>query len=231
MLADDHLVVRQGLRSLLEHNGFDVVAEAADGHEAIKLARAVRFDVAVLDICMPKMNGVDTAREILAVAPDTGIVMLTVHAEERQIAAALQAGVRGYVPKTRAADELINAISEVAAGGTYLSPQVSAVVLGAYLTGNTIGRDPLTLREREVLQLVAEGRTSKDIAEVLSVTVRTAESYRSRLKTKLDIHDTAGLVRYAIRRGIVHLATTFYCASSSMELAVDWCCASADLLL
>jgi DNA-binding NarL/FixJ family response regulator len=206
LLADDHLVVRQGLRSLLEHGGFDVVGEAADGHEAIQLARTVRFDVAVLDICMPRMNGVDSAREILSVAPHGHIVVLTVHIEERQIADAFRAGIRGYVLKTQAADELIHAIRHVAAGGTYMSPHVSSVLLTAYLTGGAIGEDPLTSRERQVLQLVAEGKSTKDIADLLGVTAKTAESYRAHVKAKLDIHDTAGLVRYAIRQGLIPLS-------------------------
>jgi two-component system, NarL family, response regulator NreC len=216
LLADDHLVVRQGLRSLLEHNGLEVVAEASDGHEAIQIARAVRFDVAVLDISMPRVNGVDTAREILSAAPHCRIVMLTVHAEERQIAAAFRAGVRGYILKTQAADELINAIREVSAGGTYLSPHVSGILLDAYLAGSRIDTDPLTLREREVLQLVAEGKTTKEIAHALGVTAKTAEVYRSRLKTKLDVHDTASLVRCAIRLGVIHLAACWSCAVSSI---------------
>jgi two-component system, NarL family, response regulator NreC len=211
LLADDHLVVRQGLRSLLEHHGLEVVAEAADGHEAIQLARTIRFDVAVLDISMPRVNGVDTAREILSAAPHCRIIVLTFHADERQIAAAFRAGVRAYILKTQAADELINAIREVASGGTYMSPHVSGVLLRAYLSGNTIADDPLTRRERQVLQLVAEGRTTKEMAGALGVTVKTAECYRSRLKAKLNVHDTAGLVRYAIRHGIIQLAVCWYC--------------------
>jgi DNA-binding NarL/FixJ family response regulator len=216
LLADDHQVVRQGLRSLLEHHGLEVVAEAADGHEAIEFARTTRFDVAVLDISMPRVNGVDTAREILALTPHGRIVVLTVHVEERQIAAAFRAGVRGYILKTQAADELLNAIREVAAGGTYMSPHVSRVLLDAYLSGSKIDEDPLTLREREVLQLVAEGKTAKEIAHSLGVTAKTAEVYRSRLKTKLDVQDTAGLVRCAIRLGIIHLSAYWSCASSSI---------------
>lgn len=206
LLADDHVIVRQGLKSLLERNGLEVVAEAADGTDAIQLARAVRFDVAVLDIGMPRLNGIDTAREILAIVPQARIVVLTVHAEERQIAAAFRAGVRGYILKTQALEELVTAIREVSAGGTYVSPQVADVLLGAFLTGTSAAEDPLTRREREVLRLIAEGKTTKEIAEALGVTVKTAESYRSRLKTKLDIHDTAGLVRYAIRYGLVQLS-------------------------
>jgi two-component system response regulator NreC len=210
LLADDHEVVRQGLRVLLEHGGFDVVGQAADGHEAICLARTVHFDVGVLDLGMPRMNGVDAAREILVIAPHCHILALTVHAEERQIAAAFRAGVRGYVIKTQAADELIHAIREVATGGSYMSPQVSSILLGAYLTGSTIGADPLTPRERHVLQLVAEGKSTKEVADLLGVTAKTAESYRSRVKAKLDIHDTAGLVRYAIREGLVALSSAWW---------------------
>jgi DNA-binding NarL/FixJ family response regulator len=203
LLADDHIVMRAGLRALLEHHGLDIVGEAVDGDEAVKLARQVHFDVGLLDIAMPRMNGIDAAREILRHAPRCHIIVLTVHAEERQIAAAFRAGIRGYVIKTQAADELIQAIREVSGGGTYLSPQVSTILLDAYLAGSRIAADPLTARERQVLQLVAEGRSTKEVAQLLGVTAKTAESYRSRLKTKLDIHDTAGLVRYAIREGLV----------------------------
>ena len=203
LLADDHIVMRAGLRALLEHHGLDIVGEAVDGDEAVKLARQVHFDVGLLDIAMPRMNGIDAARAILRHAPRCHIIVLTVHAEERQIAAAFRAGIRGYVIKTQAADELIQAIREVSGGGTYLSPQVSTILLDAYLAGSRIAADPLTARERQVLQLVAEGRSTKEVAQLLGVTAKTAESYRSRLKTKLDIHDTAGLVRYAIREGLV----------------------------
>ena len=210
LLADDHLVVRQGLRSLLEQGGFVVVGEATDGQEAVRLARTVRFDVAVLDVSMPRMNGIDSAREIMSFAPNSRIVMLTVHTEERQIADALRAGIRGYIIKTQAADELINAIREVAGGGTYVSPQVSTLLLAAYINGSALGRDPLTVRERQVLQLVAEGRTTKEVASSLGVTAKTAECYRSRLKVKLGIHDTAGLVRYAIRHGLIQLGASWF---------------------
>ena len=210
LLADDHLVVRQGLRSLLEQGGFVVVGEATDGQEAVRLARTVRFDVAVLDVSMPRMNGIDSAREIMSFAPNSRIVMLTVHTEERQIADALRAGIRGYIIKTQAADELINAIREVAGGGTYVSPQVSTLLLAAYINGSALGRDPLTVRERQVLQLVAEGRTTKEVASSLGVTAKTAECYRSRLKVKLGIHDTAGLVRYAIRHGLIQLCASWF---------------------
>jgi DNA-binding NarL/FixJ family response regulator len=205
LLADDHFVVRKGMRSLLESGGFEIVGEAADGHEAVKLAGEVRYDVAVLDLCMPRMNGLDAAREILAKAPAARIVVLTMVVEEPQVKAAFRAGARGYVLKTQAGDDLLHAVREVSAGHRYVSPRVSSVLLDSYLTGGTIGNDPLTSRERQLLQLVAEGKSTKEVADVLGVTVKTAECYRSRLKEKLDIHHTAGLVCYAIRAGVIQL--------------------------
>ncbi len=203
ILADDHKIVRQGLRALLEREGLEVAGEASDGREAVHLARAHGPDVAVLDLSMPLLNGVEAAREILHTRPETGVILLTVHTEEYQVVTALRAGIRGYVIKTQAADELVRAIREVADGGMYLSPGVSRIVVGAYLAGGELPPDPLTPRERQVLQLVAEGRTTKEVAALLGLSVKTAESYRSRIMEKLDIHETAGLVRYAIRRGLI----------------------------
>ena len=203
ILADDHKVVRQGLRALLEREGLEVVGEASDGREAVQLAHAHTPDVAILDLSMPQLNGVEAAREIVHVRPETGVILLTVHTEEYQVVTALRAGIRGYVIKTQAADELVRAIREVAEGGMYLSPGVSRIVVGAYLAGSELPADPLTPRERQVLQLVAEGRTTKEVAALLGLSVKTAESYRSRIMEKLDIHETAGLVRYAIRRGLI----------------------------
>jgi two-component system response regulator NreC len=206
LLADDHQVVRQGFRALLEREGVQVVAEAANGREAVRLAADHSPDVALLDLSMPELNGVEAAREILHGSPRTGVVLLTMHTEEHQIVAALRAGIRGYILKTQAADELIQALREVAGGGTYLSPGVSRVVVGAYLAGADAKSDPLTARERQVLQLIAEGKTTKEVATALTLSVNTAESYRARIMEKLNIHDTAGLVRYAIRRGLIQAA-------------------------
>ena len=203
LLADDHDMVRQGFRALLEREGVEVVGEAADGREAIRLAEALEPDVAVLDLSMPGLNGLDAARTILKSRPKLGVVLLTMHTEEQHIVAALRAGVRGYVVKTQAADALTHAIRQVAAGLTYLTPSVTQVVVNAYLAGREAPPNPLTPRECEVLQLVAEGRTTKEIATLLDLTVKSAESYRARIMEKLDIHDTAGLVRYAIRRGVI----------------------------
>ena len=203
ILADDHQIVRQGIRTLVERQGVQVVAEAADGLTLIEQVRLHLPDLAIVDVSMPGLNGIDATRQMLAALPTLAVVLLTMHDEELHVSAALRAGVRGYVLKTQAADELLDAIRTVSMGGTYLSPKVSRMVVSAYVSGMDSAADPLSARERIVLQLIAEGRTTKDIAATLNLTVKTAESYRARLMEKLDIHDTAGLVRYAIRRGVI----------------------------
>jgi two-component system, NarL family, response regulator NreC len=203
VLADDHLLVRQGLRALLEREGMLVAGEASDGDEAVRLIPQVRPDVAVLDISMPVLNGLDAAREILKTCEGTKIVLLTRHDEDQYVTEALRAGVKGYVLKNQAATDLIHAIQEVCRGEIYLSPGITRAVVHAYLSKSEVRADPLTARERQVLQLVGEGKSTKDIATLLGISVKTAESHRTRLMRKLDIHETASLVRYAIRRGIV----------------------------
>ena len=205
LLADDHLVVREGLRSLLEAAGFKVVGEARDGREALKLARMLEPEVTVMDIGMPGLNGVDACRELLREVPEMRIIVLTVHGEDAYVIEALRSGARGYVLKTQAGSDLVRAIGEVTQGRIYLSPSVSSAVVQAFLAGSTSPADPLTPREREVLQLVAEGRSTKEVAGILGVSVKTAETHRTRLMTKLDIHHTAGLVHYAIRRGLIRV--------------------------
>lgn len=203
LLADDHQVVRQGLRALLEREGFKVVAEAADGRDAVRLAQSAHPDVVVLDLAMPSLNGVDAAREILRDSSRVKAVILTMHTEDPYVLEALRAGISGYVLKTQAGDDLVQAIREVVRGSIYLSPGVSRVVVDAYRAKTDLPPDPLSPREHEVLQLVAEGKTTKEVASVLGISVKTAESHRTRIMSKLDIHETAGLVRYAIRRGLV----------------------------
>ena len=205
LLADDHLVVREGLRSILEAAGFKVVGEARDGREALKLARVLEPEVTVMDIGMPGLNGVDACRELLREVPEMRIIVLTVHGEDAYVIEALRSGARGYVLKTQAGSDLVRAIGEVTQGKIYLSPSVSSAVVQAFLAGSTSPADPLTPREREVLQLVAEGRSTKEVAGILGVSVKTAETHRTRLMTKLDIHHTAGLVHYAIRRGLIRV--------------------------
>jgi two-component system response regulator NreC len=203
VLADDHPVVRQGVKTLLERDTFEVVGEAADGLEAIALAEQLSPDVVVLDLAMPKDNGLGAVHEIRRVSPRSKMVLLTMYTEEHYVLEALRSGVKGCVSKTQAPEHLLEAIREVCAGGVYLSPRVSGAVVQAYLSKTDVPRDPLSGRERQVLQLITEGKTTKEIAAILGVTVKTAESHRSKLMEKLDIHSTAGLVRYAIRRGLV----------------------------
>ena len=203
ILADDHLIVRQGLRSILEKESHAVVGEAGDGREAIRLAQELSPDIAVLDLSMPLLNGLDAAREIVKVSSQTKIILLTMHTEDPYVMEALRAGIRGYLLKTQAAQDLVQAIHEVSRGSMYLSPGISRAVVEAYLAKSELPPDPLTPREREVLQLIAEGKTTKEAAGVLGVSVKTAESHRTRIMEKLEIHETATLVRYAIRRGLI----------------------------
>jgi two-component system, NarL family, response regulator NreC len=203
VLGDDHPLVRQGVRRLLEREEFEVLGEASDGLEVISLAEQFHPDVIVLDLSMPTLNGIGAVRELARVSPLTKVIILTMHTEEHHILEALRAGVKGCVSKTQAPEHLLQAIREVCRGGVYLSPSVSGVVVQGYLSKSEQPYDPLTNRERQVLQLIAEGKTTKEIAVILGVSVKTAESHRSSLMSKLDIHSTAELVRYAIRRGLV----------------------------
>ena len=203
LLADDHALVRQGLKAFLERQGFQVVCEASNGQEALRMAEKTRPDVAILDINMPVLNGLDAAREIQKSSPKTKVVLLTKHDDDWYVREALRAGVRGYVLKIQVADDLIHAIQEVCRGSIYLSPGISRAVVDAYLSKNRVPTDPLSSRERQVLQLVGEGKSTKDIAFQLGICAKTAESHRTRLMRKLDIHETASLVRYALRRGLI----------------------------
>jgi DNA-binding NarL/FixJ family response regulator len=203
MIADDHVMVRQGLRALLEREKYKVVGEASEGREAVQVAKDLHPDVCLLDLAMPVLNGMDCCREILKDVPRTRIIMLTMHAEDHYVLAALRSGAAGYVVKSRAAADLLQAIREVQRGHFYLSPGVSGAVVSAYLAKSDLPADSLTPRERQVLQLIAEGRTTKEAAAILEISVKTAETHRSRLMQKLEVHETAGLVRHAIRLGVV----------------------------
>jgi two-component system response regulator NreC len=203
VLADDHVLVRQGLKSLLEREHFQVMAEASDGQDAVRLIETHHPDVAILDISMPTLNGIDAARGLSRTAPKTRVILLTQHEEEQYIHEALEAGVKGYVLKNQVANDLIQAIRQVCRGEFYLSPGISRAVMEAYRNKSERPADPLTVRERQVLQLIAEGKSTKDTASVLGISVKTAESHRMRLMQKLNIHETASLVRYAVRRGLI----------------------------
>ena len=200
VLADDHVLVRQGLKTLLQSAGFVVAGEAADGREAVRLVRSENPDVAVLDISMPQFNGLNAALELGRLCPRVKLVVLTQHDEPQYVTEALRCGVKGYVLKSQAARDLVQAIEGVCRGEVYLSPGVASAVAEAYLAPQHTAA--LSVRERQVLQLIAEGHSTKAIATRLAIRAKTVESHRSKLMQKLDIHDTASLVRYAIRHGV-----------------------------
>ena len=204
LLADDHALVREGLRALLaRESDMHVVAEASDGREAVVLAKETRPDVVALDLSMPLLNGLDAGRQIVTWERPPRVILLTAHTDDRYVVEAIRSGVHGYVLKKQAAADLVRAIREVAAGGVYLSPGISLTLVEAIRSPKGAPEEPLTAREREVLQLVAEGKTTKEIAGVLGVSVKTADAHRTRLMQKLDIHDVASLTRYAIREGLI----------------------------
>jgi two-component system response regulator NreC len=203
LLAEDHVVVRQGLRSLMESSGFEVVAEAGDGQEAISLAEKFHPDLAIFDISMPVLNGIEAARTVKQVSPQTKIILLTMFFDHPNVREGLRAGVRGVVVKTNAFDELLRAIDTVCKGKTYLSPDAANILVEDYLTICPASDNPLRDRERQVLQLVAEGKTCKEIATILGISIKTAEWHKMKIMEMLDIHNTAGLVRYAVRQGLI----------------------------
>ncbi|HXB68543.1 MAG TPA: response regulator transcription factor [Candidatus Acidoferrales bacterium] len=204
IIADDHWIFRHGLRFLLENEGFTVLGEASNGHEAVKLTEKFRPDVVVMDFSMPQLNGLDAAKEIRRVSPRSKVILLTAHREQHYVLEALSVGVKGYVLKSEGATMVGEAIQEVNRGNAYLSPGIARFAVDSFVGKCADGPvEVLSPRELQVLQLVAESNTTKKIAELLNLTVKAAESCRTALMGKLDIHETASLVRYAVRRGIV----------------------------
>jgi DNA-binding NarL/FixJ family response regulator len=203
ILADDHLIVRQGLRLVLEKEHIEVLGEASDGPEAVRLIQELLPEVAVLDLDMPGLDGLAVLRETARLSPQTRTIILTRHMEEPYAVEALRIGARGYVLKTQAGTDLAAAIRHVHRGEVYLSPKISKSVVDAYLSSSDGPNGKLSVRERQVLQLVGEGHPTKKIASLLGISVKTADSHRTKIMDKLNIHQTAGLVRYAIRNGLV----------------------------
>jgi DNA-binding NarL/FixJ family response regulator len=207
VLADDHTVVRQGIRKLLEtREDFRIVGEASDGEEAVKLVLEKKPDVALMDIWMPRLSGIDATRRIGKKGIDTKVLVLSMHESRDYVEEVLRAGAAGYIVKNAAAEDLLDAIDAVRDGVSYLSPAITQQVVDAIARpapAPASGLSVLTDREREVLQLIAEGLSSKEIAAMLGVSLKTVDSHRSNLMEKLDIHKVSGLVRFAIRTGLV----------------------------
>ncbi|MCM2358425.1 MAG: response regulator transcription factor [Geobacteraceae bacterium] len=210
LLADDHKIVRDGLRSLLEkEEGMEVIAEADTGRAAVRLAALLAPEVVLMDIAMPELNGIEAARQIIAAVPGCKVIALSMHADKRYVMEMLKAGASGYLLKDSAFEELAHAIRTALDNRTYLSPQVSELVIGDYVQqlqkGNGSAFSVLSPREREVLQLLAEGNSTAQIAAGLHVSVKTVETYRQHIMEKLNIRNIAELTKYAIREGITSL--------------------------
>lgn len=207
LLADDHSLVRAGIRSLLDNiHGVEVVAETGDGRSVLRLVKEQQPDVVLLDIAMPILNGLEAAARISKDYPRIPVIMLSMHANEEYVLQALRAGAAGYLLKDAATDELNIAIRSVINGKKFMSPGISKTLIDDYLDNNVRARSPLerlTARQREILQLVAEGRTTRQIAGLLSVSIKTVETHRAQLMDRLEIRDVPGLVRYAIRTGLI----------------------------
>lgn len=210
ILADDHQLVRAGLRALLQSfEDVEVLAECSNGHDTLECVAKLRPDVLLLDLTMPGLNGLDVARRVPALSTNTRVLVLSMHAGPEYVAQALRAGVSGYLIKDSAVEELRVALDSLSAARPYLSPAISQTVLHGFLrTGKApadaaLELDKLTARQREVLQLIAEGHSTRDIAGRLGLSAKTVESHRGQLMDRLDIHDVPGLVRFAIRVGLV----------------------------
>lgn len=209
LLADDHTLVRQGFRKLLEERPeWEVVAEAGDGREAVRLAEQFKPDICILDVAMPLLNGIEATRQIARRVPTTRILVLSMYSDEAYVAQILQAGAAGYILKDSVGVDLIHAVSEVARGKSFFSPIIARVMLDDYvrqLTDKGVADrfESLSDREREVFQLVAEGKVNKEIATLLSISLSTVETHRARIMEKLDLHSAAEIVLYAVRRGVI----------------------------
>ncbi len=211
VLADDHRMLREGIRALLERqDDIEVVGEAADGREAVRLVSQLRPDVVVMDVSMPLLNGIEATRQIRRDCPTARVLTLTVHESQDYVAQLLAAGASGYIIKRAGGDELVSAVRAVHRGEAFLHPSIAKVVIQDYVQRLQAGQglsaqDVLTDREREVLQLIAEGYTNREIADLLHLSIKTVQNHRSNIMRKLDLHDRGELIKYAIQQGIIHL--------------------------
>jgi len=211
LIADDHRIMREGLRSLLERSGnFECIAEADDGHQAVKLALELRPDIVIMDIAMPNLNGIEATRQIKSELPEVEVVVLSMHATRNYVMQVLQAGASAYLLKDSAFEELSTALLAISRGGMYLSPAIAKTAalanLKAGASGGVTGQvEHLTKRELQVLQLIAEGKSTKDIAARLDLSVKTVETHRKQIMDKLEIRSIAGLTKYCIREGLTTL--------------------------
>lgn len=209
LLADDHTIVRQGLRRIIEeHPDWQVIAEAADGREAVRLATELEPDVAVIDITMPMLTGIEATAQITKRSPGVRVLILSMHADEAFITRSVQSGARGYLLKDSADTDIVTAIEAVIQGKSFFSPAAASAMLDDYRRtlagrGITDRYDALSEREREIFQLVAEGHSNKSIAEILSISPSTVETHRGHIMEKLDLHSVAEIVLYAVRRGVI----------------------------
>lgn len=209
LLADDHGIVRRGMRALLDsEEGLEVVGEAANGREALKWIETLRPDLAILDVAMPMLNGIEVTAQAMKSFPDLKVIILSMYADEAYVVRALTAGARGYLLKEATEEDLLPAVRAVAAGRSYFSPAISSILLADYVRhlkqrGLEDSYDVLSDREKEVLQLLAEGRSNKETATVLNLSLSTVETHRLKLMQKLGLHNTAEIVLYAVRKGII----------------------------
>ncbi|MGH9220357.1 MAG: response regulator [Vicinamibacterales bacterium] len=209
LIGDDHTLMRQGLRKILEERPeWEVVAEVGDGRDAVRRCLELKPDVAVLDVAMPLLNGIDATKQIVRKVPETRVLVLSMHSDEAYVTRALQAGATGYMLKDSAGKDLLKGIASVASGQAYFSPAIARLMLDDYVrrvagSGVVDRYETLSEREREIFQLIAEARTNKEVAELLEISPATVETHRARILQKLDIHNTAELVLYAVRRGVI----------------------------
>src|SRR5678815_6052799 len=229
LIADDHEVVRQGILSLVKMlNQFEVCGEAMDGRDAVQKAKELRPDIVIIDIGMPQLNGLDATRQIMRERPSTKVLVLTMHDSEQVVREVLEAGARGYLLKSDAGRDLVSALEALQLNKTFFTTKISEMVLASFLNSRTMEPTPsnalgLTSREREVIQLVAEGKSTKEVAVTLGLSVKTADTHRSNLMRKLGVHSVSELVLYAIRNNIIHVVEPLEASTTETSTVAKYC--------